>query len=304
MNQSFDPTRCIGSLKLGLLGQTLGHSRSQPMWNALLPDICPGATYENVETQPFALAEALCDCAWSGFHGLNVTVPYKEAVAAWVGHLEGCAAETGATNCIRFPEPRRHASLLAKEPGAGWGQGAQPENGADSCGPASCGYNTDGPAIRDSLLRTNAVLHSALVLGAGGAARSAVWALQELDVRRIAVMARKGADQLPWFTNRGVEVMPWDNTLNSWEGDVVVQATPLGFESLAKGVLPQVRWSPGMVAVDLVYGDPLTEFLATAVSRGAGVVDGLEILARQAAEAWFVWSGHRVNWQEFRLALG
>ncbi len=266
--------------KLGLLGRTLSHSLSKPMWTELLPEICPGCTYELVETEPAILEETLDECLELGFWGLNVTVPYKEKAARWAGRLEGCAQQTGAVNCLE---------LVPKAPA----EGAH----------FAIGHNTDGPAMLQALARTGIVGHSALVLGAGGAARAAVWALEQLEVRRITVVARKPADELEWFTSRGVNTLPWSLDLREWVGDFVIQATPIGFPSLTQGVLPQVRWESGMVAMDLVYGPEPTPFLSVAASQGATVVDGLEILARQAAESWRIWSDQHVRWERFRTAL-
>ena len=138
--------------------------------------------------------------------------------------------------------------------------------------------------------------HAALVLGAGGAARAAVRALELLGTRRITVATRRRPEDAEWFVSRGCQLHPWTSPLNRWVGDVVVQATPIGMGSLASGKLPSLAWAEGMVAMDLAYSACLTPFLATASTSGASTVDGLEILARQAAASWQLWTGLHVAW--------
>lgn len=276
------------SLRLGLLGRSLQHSLSEPMWNALLAQTSPGSSYENVEVEPTEVEEALEECTQEGFAGLNVTVPYKEVVAQLVGRLDGCALETQAVNCVSFGARCPSASE--------GGDGAS----SASLGGSLTGHNTDGPAMLAALSQVGGALpHTGLVLGAGGAARAAVWALEQLGVRRIHVMTRRSAKELAWFTKRGVHLMPWADGLGDWVGDVVVQATPIGFDTLAKGELPRIRWVPDMVALDLVYGASLTPFLSLAAPAGVRLIDGMEILARQAAESWRIWAGWDIPWTQF-----
>jgi shikimate dehydrogenase len=220
--------------------------------------------YVPVDVTVDRLAEAVAAFAELGGRGINLTIPLKTAVLdrrrfldldtrdAWV-------LRTGAAN------------TLARRPDGGWEA-----------------FNTDGPALHLALARRGARRGRVLVWGSGGAARASVLATLA-DADSVVVASRHDA---PWITDlrrqhvRRVEWAEGDEWV-AW-ADLVVNATPLG-QAGAPPWNPPPRFRPGQLAVDWVYGDRPTDFLRRAHDEGAGVVDGRELLVRQAVGAWARW---------------
>ncbi len=250
----------------GVMGHPVTHSLSPAMHNAAFAELGMDAVYLALAVAPEALPEAIRGAHALGFLGLNVTVPHKEKAAAWCVRLDGVAREVGAVNTLkRAPD------------------GYQ-------------GTNTDAPACRD-LLATLGVKAGtrALVLGAGGAARAAGWALLAVGAR-VRVTARRPeaavalCRDLSRLGHHGhPEPAPWGQMAAEAAGaEVVVNGTSAGLHAKAEA-LPALAWSKGQVAVDFVYGD--TAFMGAARAAGARLVTGEQILLRQGALAFTHWTG-------------
>jgi shikimate dehydrogenase len=139
---------------------------------------------------------------------------------------------------------------------------------------------------------------SALVLGAGGAARGAAWALMQRGAR-VSLAARRDDAGARVAADLGVEITPWPPT-GSW--DVVVNATPIG-------TWPRVDETPVVsnaleagVAYDLVYNPEETTFLRQMHGAGAEVIGGLDMLVGQAARQFEWWTGQQADTQVMREA--
>jgi shikimate dehydrogenase len=249
-----------------VLGWPVGHSRSPAMQNAALAAAGLEGVYVAFPVAPADLEVAVRGAFALGVRGLNVTVPHKEAVVPLCAALDPVAAQVGAVNTLARVE-------------AGW-----------------AGHNTDAPAVQ-ALLAEGGVGAGArgLVLGAGGAARAAAWALLRLGAD-VAVAARRpeAAEALcrdlaaalgrPAAAARTVA---WAETAGAAiHADAVVNATSVGLTGNA-GRLPPLAWRTGQVALDFVYGD--TEFARAARGAGARLVAGEEVLARQGELAFRIW---------------
>jgi len=250
----------------GVVGHPVSHSRSPPMQIAAFDACGIDAVYVALPVPPDRLADALRGAHALGFQGLNVTVPHKEHAVAACLSLDPVAAEIGAVNTLR-----RTAE--------GWE-----------------GFNTDAPACR-ALLEAAGVARGArgLVVGAGGAARAAAWALLRAGVHlRIAARRVESADALardaarwPRDPRLTAEAVPFSALpLEADAADVVVNATPIGLT--ADQELP-VKLRAEQVVVDFVYGE--TAFELAAREAGAQLVSGEEILVRQGALAFSIWTG-------------
>ena len=222
-------------------------------------------TYEAVEVAPGefeALVRSLPD---AGFRGVNVTLPHKVAALALADRATDAAREIGAANTLTFT----NGVILAD--------------------------NTDATAIAEALpIEAEGV--RALVLGAGGSARAAIWAL----------------------VNAGAEVNVWNRTaerartlaaemgagLDPREPAIIVNATTVGLaeanevQTLVERGEPDLKPFPlfddgleAEVVMDLVYGSRETDLIEAARAAGASTVDGLEILARQGAASLRLWTG-------------
>ena len=260
------------TVRLGVCGWPVAHSRSPQMHNAALR--AAGLTdwrYLRLPLPQELFAETVRALPDAGFRGVNVTIPHKEAALALADDASEPAREIGAANTLTFEGGR----ILAE--------------------------NTDAPGFLEALPRPLAG-ERALVLGAGGSARAVVWALLRAGAADVAVWnrtparARALADDLgARAVERVTEVPPLVVNCTSIglldEADPF-KALPVGADSLGAGSL----------VVDLVYRAGGTRLLEAARTRGADVVDGLEILVAQGAASFTSWTGRAASRQAMREA--
>ena len=252
----------------GVLGHPVAHSLSPAMHNAAFAALGLDAAYLGLDARPEALAEAVRGAHALGFQGLNVTVPHKEKALALCARVDHVARLVGAVNTLkRFPD--------------GWE-----------------GHNTDAPAFRDLAAESGIGAGvRVLVLGAGGAARAAVWAALELGAA-VRVAARRpeasvavchGIAHALKKPASSAEPAPWAAAAEESErADLVVNATSAGLAG-KPGELPPLRFRRGQAAADFVYGD--TAFAREAARAGARLISGERILVRQGALAFHIWTG-------------
>ena len=212
------------------------------------------ARYQRLPVAPEAFADTVRALHGAGFRGANVTIPHKEAALALATGASDAAREIGAANTLSFAAPGEIA--------------------AD---------NTDAPGLLGALGERPA--RSALVLGAGGSARAVVWAL-----------TRAGADVSIWnrtperAAGLGARVVR-----EPMAADVLVNCTSVGhgrssspFKDLP---LDADRLLEYTTVVDLVYRTGGTVLIAEAAKQGIDTIDGLEILVRQGALSFTLWTG-------------
>jgi shikimate dehydrogenase len=258
--------------RLGVLGWPVAHSRSPAMQNAALRAAgLPAWRYQLLPVPPARLAETVRALAPAGFRGANVTIPHKEAALALADAPTERARAIGAANTLLFE--------------------------ADGTIRAD---NTDGPALIDALPVSVAGC-SALVLGAGGSARAAVWALREAGAERVSIWNRTPERARTLAADLGAE--PVGRIANA---DVLVNCTSIGLDAdrdLFKqlGVGADVLTSLSCV-VDFVYAATETRLIQAARSRSLPVVDGLELLVRQGALSFTQFTGRPAPLARMRAA--
>ena len=220
--------------------------------------------YLALPVPPERLAETVRALPASGYRAANVTIPHKLAALELADELSDAARAIGAVNTLTLGEDGGIA-----------------------------GDNTDADGLLDAL--GEPLPATALVLGAGGAARAAVWALAHAGARvtvwnRTPGRARALADEL------GVEA-----AARPEPAELLVNATSVGLrpdDSLAGLPLVDAR-----VVVELVYGDTPTPLARWADERGARLVDGLEVLVRQGARSLALWTGREAPVEAMRRAV-
>jgi shikimate dehydrogenase len=250
----------------GLFGDPVAHSLSPALHAAAFSRLAPASAYLPFRVPAGRLAEAVAAARVLGVRGLNVTTPHKDAIATLIDGLEGDAASTGAVNVV----VRRGERLV--------------------------GCNTDTVAVRTALADRGANLRGlpALVFGAGGAAKAAAHALATLgaEVRianRSTARARALAESIRRAGGRA-QVVEGDLAAHLRACGVVVQATSVGFlDADASPISDEATLAPGAFALELVYRPLETRFLSQARRSGAVVVDGLELLVRQAVASLALW---------------
>jgi shikimate dehydrogenase len=243
-------------MRLAVLGHPVAHSRSPMMHNAALRSTGIEGMYRAIDIATTDGMRPMADAVRTGsLAGVNVTMPYKE---------------TAFELCDRVTEEARLAgsvNTLFAEDGELWGD------------------STDVAGVRRSWKARGLPPNTpVLLLGAGGAARAAAIALRD---RPITVSARREdrarmLAELPGVTG---ETRPWGTAV---PGAVVVNCTPIGMhgESLPDGVLAEA-----IGVFDMAYSRGETPAVGIARLAGVPVVDGIDLLAAQAAVSFSRWTG-------------
>jgi shikimate dehydrogenase len=263
--------------RLAVLGHPVSHSRSPAMQNAALAALGLGEEwrYEAIDVAPEEFEARVRAMPGEGFVGANVTVPHKLAALALADIRSEMAGEIGAANTLIFGERGIEA------------------------------HNTDAGGLIASLPESPAG-RRALVLGAGGAARAAIWALgaagagveiwnrtpARAESVRIEVAERARELQVS-IEVETVEAAADPAELDQSRYELIVNTTAVGLrgeDPFAHLPLRRDGFGPGQVVVDMVYGDASSPLLAAAAEAGAATVDGIEVLVQQGAISLRVWT--------------
>jgi shikimate dehydrogenase len=251
--------------RLAVLGHPVSHSRSPAMQTAALEALGLSGewAYQAIDVEPDVFEERTRALPGQGFAGVNVTIPHKEAALTVADDASRAAREIGAANTLSFAGGR----IRAENTDA---------TGLVAALPAPVGGKT------------------ALVLGAGGSARAAVWALAG-EGASVAVWNRTLARADELVRDLGVGATAVDaEQVASRSFEVIVNCTAIGmrdedpFEHLP---LDPERFNSESLLIDLVYAGSESRLVAEARSRSAQAIDGLEILVRQGAESLRIWTG-------------
>ena len=248
--------------RLGVCGWPVAHSRSPAMHNAALEALgLRDWRYQLLPIPPQRFAEVVRALPAAGFRGVNVTIPHKEAALALADDATETARAVGAANTLTFAGGRIEAD------------------------------NTDVGGLLDALGPARAPAgRRALVLGAGGAGRAAVHALVQGGARDVQVWNRT-----PERARRLCAELGGRTVERPDPADLIVQTTSVGLkdpqDAFKRLPLDADTFEAGICVVDLVYRADGTTFLAAARSRGADVIDGLDVLVGQGARALERWTG-------------
>lgn len=250
---------------VGVIGWPVAHSLSPAIHNAAFAALGLPWVYVPLPVPPGEIAAALGGLRALGFAGANVTMPHKTEVAERLEVLSDDARRLRAVNTIVV-------------------------------GPGGLeGHNTDAPGF-DRFLRRDAAFdpsgRSALVYGAGGAARACALALARGKLASLTVAVRdparaRSVGETVAELDVRVQVVSFADASDT-EVDLIVNATPLG---ATDEVLPLPRLGPAVVVVDLLYHPTTTPLLSAAREAGARAFGGLGLLLEQAALSFELWTG-------------
>ncbi len=252
-----------------VIGWPVTHSRSPLIHNYWIRLLSLNAEYRREAVPADGFADFVAHLADRGYVGASVTVPHKEA-ALRLSKPDTLAEAVGAANTL-------------------WLEGGVLRS-----------TNTDVEGFMTNLDATvpgwDAQLENAVVLGAGGAARSIVFGLAERGIRHIHVVNRS-FDRAMALRNRfGERVSParWEATGRLLaRADLLVNTTTLGMVGQPPLEIDLAPLSAGAVVADIVYAPLVTPLLAAAKARGLRTVDGLGMLLHQAVGAFARWFGVR-----------
>lgn len=261
----------------GVLGWPLEHSLSPAIHNAAFRRLGLDWVYLPFAVAPEDLKAAVEGLRALGSVGVNVTMPYKQAIVEHLDDVSGDAEAVGAVNTVQ------------------------------RVGERLVGHNTDVDgflafANDDAGLRIEG--SSCLVLGAGGAARAIVHALDQVGAAEIAVAARRSEEAA---SVAGVATVAEARTLE-WEAlvrssarfDIIVNATPLGMNG--HDPLPRPELREGQAVVDLIYDPPETALVEAAKQAGGAGWGGLGMLVHQAAASLRIWTGQEAPTEAMSVA--
>lgn len=270
-----------------LLGQPVAHSLSPALHNAAFAAAGIDAHYEAWLVAHADLLRVASELRASDCLGANVTAPHKESMLGLVDEFGDEVRALGALNTIV------------------------------NDGGRLVGANTDAAGLARWMRQVgiDARGRPAVVLGAGGAARSAVWALAEQGATGVVILNRTVeraqalvASLQPRLKSKSVD-LTWGNLAEAAEPasrpwHLVINATSLGHHGSAPPVHPS-WYSRDSVAVELAYNPPETGFMVAAREAGAWVENGLGMLLHQAGLAFERWTGQAAPMDVYEaVALG
>jgi shikimate dehydrogenase len=247
----------------GVLGYPVAHSRSPAIQNAAFQAAGLDWRYVKLPVEPALFDETVRALPDSGYRGANVTIPHKLAALAVASEASPAARAIGAANTLTFADGRIVAD------------------------------NTDAGGLVDALERPLDGAR-ALVLGAGGAGRAAAWALREAGAS-VAIWNRTPARAHELAGALGLDHAA---SVDAAGADLLVNATSVGLDPAVPDADALAALGLGAAAapplvVDLVYraDGAATPVAAWARACGVELVDGLEVLVRQGARSFTLWTG-------------
>ena len=241
--------------KFGLIGRDISYSFSKKYFTEKFSkDLFDDCTYENfdipnIEEFPNILKNN------PDLKGLNVTIPYKEAIIPYLDTLSDKAFKIGAVNVIRFT---KKGNLK--------------------------GYNSDWYGFKKTLEPLLKPHHKkALILGTGGAAKAVAFALEQMGIFYTFVSREATENTIDYSL---INATTFDNY------QIIINCTPLGTSPNTKEFppIPYAFFTEKHIAYDLIYNPEETQFLKKAKKKGAVIKNGKEMLIFQAEKAWKIWN--------------
>ncbi len=279
-------------LHVGLIGDPVAHSYSPRFQQAAFDALHIPARYELWHTSGQGLIRRVRSLCEKDYLGANVTIPYKEAVLPLLDEVDSLASRIGAVNTI----VHRDDYLF--------------------------GYNTDAPGLLYALhehglgqMQEDGQVtlqgHTAVLLGAGGAARGAAFALVLAGVDRLIILNR----HLERAQRLAAEVQQWYGgpvfTLSDpaflipHPSSIIINATSLGMHSDVSPLSADVlaRFAMDTFVYDMIYNPSQTHLLCQASIMGLRTANGLSMLLHQGALSFSLWTNRQAPLERMRAAL-
>ena len=284
--------------KVLLIGNPTEHSLSPVLQQVAFDNLNLPWKYHNMTTQPSELESVVGSMRNGDTIGANVTIPYKIDIIRFLDELAPSAKKIGAVNTVQIIGDKVHSRLI--------------------------GHNTDIEGIKTSIASESVTLDTSIasVKGSGGASLAVIAGLQGLGVKQIHLIGRnikkvREVASKAW----SAEITPHDLvsipslelTALLAECSIIVQATSVG---MTGGPAPNQNPIPQLILesalekstrqqllFDLVYSPTNTPFLNTASKFGVTGINGLEMLLRQGAAAFEIWTGQVAPIEVMRASL-
>lgn len=242
----------------GVVGSHASISLSPTMQNAAFQAKHLNAAFLPCETSQ--LSDFLNFARELGLLGFSVTMPYKRAIMRRLDWVDPLATRIGACNTVAV----QHGQWM--------------------------GWNTDAAAVVEVLTKRLRLAGSRiLILGAGGAARAAAYAVRA-EGAEVIIAARREHDARRLARGVAAQIVPWGSA-EGLEVDAVINATPVGMYPHVDSAPIDLARLRVRVVFDMVYYPLETRFLTQARGRGLTVISGLEMLVAQGARQFEIWTG-------------
>jgi shikimate dehydrogenase len=271
---------------LGVFGCPVDHSLSPAMHNAAIAALGLHFIYIPFSVLPDDIGPAIRSLTVLGIIGVNLTIPHKERVLPFLDEVDQEARVIGAVNTVRNLDGRLS------------------------------GFNTDGEGFFQPLLEAGFTVRGkrAVVLGAGGAARSVVYRLlREGAIVTVANRTRSRAERLAHEIGAAAgspaavidlsDATAMKSALGGAE--LLVNTTSVGMSphADAEPPIPLAQLHPGLFVIDLIYNPTETRLLTEARRIGARTMNGVAMLAHQGAAAFKIWTGVKPPVEIMRSAV-
>ena len=258
----------------GIIGWPLGHTLSPTLHNWGFGQLGIDASYAAWPVMPEDLEPFMGQVRTRPVSGLSVTIPHKQTVMSHLDRITDRAKTVGAVNTLYWD------------------------------GDSLCGENTDVIGIVAPLKNLDSLPVSALVLGAGGAARAALAGLLELGVKEVAVANRTRSRAEALAADFGATCVDWESRMDAAWG-LICNTTPLGMAGKFADATPweRDRFSPKTIAYDIVYNPLETRFLREAAAAGCATISGLEMFLHQGLAQFRLWTGQAMDENGARTLL-
>lgn len=273
-------TRC-----LGLFGNPVAHSLSPLLHNYTLQQMGLNYVYLPFAISTDKIKEAVAAIRSLNFQGVNVTIPYKEAVIPYLDDISPEAEACGAVNVI------------------------------SNEGGCLRGYNTDGAGFTAALQDEGvAIQGKTLFIGAGGAARSLALALAYKGASHLDLMDLDVAKAEALASSLAVPdgVIVTAHQMNNGKFSELAATSSIIINCTPVGMYPNVNQSPvanldmlqsGTVVCDIIYNPLNTKFLTLGQDRDLKTVNGLDMFVHQAALSLEIWLGINPPVQQMKEVL-
>lgn len=268
---------------VGIIGDPIAGSLSPQMHNAAFAAAGLDWAYAAFKVNKVDLSAAIAAVRALDMAGLNVTMPHKEPVIAYLDEIDKPALEIRSVNTI-----------------------------VNSKGKLK-GFSTDGEGFRRALADQGykAAGKRVFIIGAGGAARAVARALADNGASEVNVACRdadSGRKLADIALASGAKSRTFDLAKNFAEeagrADLVINATPLGKKSIDDIKFLVDGLTPGQFIADLSTVPPLTAFLVAAQDRGCSVMGGLGMLVHQGSLSYELWTGKKAPLAVMKRAVG
>jgi len=267
----------------GVIGDPIEHTLSPIIHNAAFNHLGLDFVFLAFRVKAADLENALRGMRGLGIHGLNVTMPHKSAVTAYLDTIDPAVEFLGSANTIL-----RKAGKLS-------------------------GFNTDGVGALKALREKGVELSGkkVLLLGAGGAAKAIAFVLAKevgelVVLNRAAEKAKELAERLTRTLGEkvvGGSLSPDAIANNMQDSDVLINATSVGMSPDAhQSIVPPQLLRSGLTVMDIVYNPVETKLAKDAKAAGARVISGVEMLIYQGAASFEIWTGHAAPIEVMRNA--